>query len=122
MIAFLNDRSFELHNDWAVALVSFLKAAYKLSVTNVILLRDSNFFLQPVFLERFHSIALPKDQRALILELVFSERHYKCWRPNRVSNAIDEYSCSAPPLNLRDESLSEAAERMLQNGAITVSV
>lgn len=111
MIAFLNERSLEEHSDWMAGLQLFLLIAQEFSACKEAIFRDASYFLSGQFKGRFNSLAIPKDQRALVQALVFSDRYCPCWRPQRVSNAEVEYSCVDPVLALIDESICEAAER-----------
>jgi hypothetical protein len=122
MIGFLNERSLEEHGNWSVALQFFLAAAQELSPAAPTLFRDSVFFSQAHFKQRFNSLSLPKDQRALILELVFGSRYYKCWRPERLSGEHDDYASANPALQLRDESISEATEQKIRDTGASVSL
>ena len=76
MIGFLNERSLEDYVDWEASLRLFLVAAQKLSAVQIRLFKDSAFFFEPRFTSRFNSLGFPKDQQALIRELVFSDRYY----------------------------------------------
>ncbi len=122
MIGFLNERSLETYGNWSVPLQFFLLAAQELSPAAPVLFRDSVFFSQAYFRQRFNSLSFPKDQRALIQELVFGSRYYKCWRPERLSGQTDDYTSANPILQLRDESIGEAAETMLQHPTASVSL
>jgi hypothetical protein len=126
MISFLNERSLEEHGNWLMSLQLFLKSAQQLSKVGSLLLKDSRFFARAEFLRQFNSIAFPedfpRDQRALLRELVFGNRYYRCWTPDRLSDEAETYSCADPALNLLDESLSEAAERKLVQAAEAVSL
>src|SRR5258707_11669216 len=102
MVGFLNERNLHNHSDWKAALRLFLATAQELSITSTVLLKDSNFFSQAHFLQLFNNLDFAKDQRALVRELVFGGRYYKCWRSERVSNAADQYSSAAPPLQVQD--------------------
>ena len=111
MIAFLNERSLEDHSDWLAGLQLFLLVAQEFAACKEAVFRDGSYFLRGEFKRRFNSLAFPKDQRALVQSLIFSDRYCPCWRPQRVSNAEVEYSCVDPALALSDESICEAAER-----------
>lgn len=111
MICFLNERSLQVYGDLRESLTFFLIAAHELQPATATLLKDSNFFFNPAFLGRFNNVGFPKDQRALIRELVFGARFYRCWRPDRHSEDHEDYSCAAPEVIFRDESVGEAAER-----------
>ena len=111
MIGFLNERSLEEHCDWEAALILFLQLSYDLKPAQVRLFRDSSFFFQGEFKARFNALGFPKDLRGVVRDLVFSNRYFGCWRPVRVSDADHEFSCVNPLLNLRDDSICEAAER-----------
>ncbi len=113
MLGFLNEHSLEIYGDWSRSLTFFLIAANKLSPHTTLLLKDSAYFSQGQFKQRFNAISLPKDQRALISEVVFGNRYYSCWRPTRVSLDTEQYSCALPPLQTQDTSICEAAERRL---------
>jgi hypothetical protein len=115
MIGYLNERSLEDHVDWAAALRLFLAAAQELSVIQMRLFRDSDFFFGEDFKRRFNSISFSVEVRPFIRQLVFSERYYNCWRPQRISTAGDYYSCSNPRLRTCDESICEAAEQKLRH-------
>jgi hypothetical protein len=122
MMGFLNERSLEEYGDWVTSLGMFLKAAQELANVGPSLFKDSRFFSRPDVVRRFNSLAFPKDQRALMRDLVFGSRYYKCWTPMRLSTETDNYACADPQLDLIDESLSEAAERKLAQAADAVSV
>src|SRR5260370_3882215 len=122
MIAFLNERSLEQHSDWAASLNAFLVAAHELTAAKVVLFRDSEFFLQPAFKQRFNTLGLPKDVRSLIRDLVFSTRYYSCWRPGRQSERDEIFSCGRPNVELRDESVAEAAERRLRDAHALIAI
>jgi len=122
MIGFINEHSFDQYGDWGIFLTFFLKAAQELAPSPAILFKDSGFFLQDTFKQRFNALAFPKDQRALIQELAFGNRYYRCWRPERVSDAADNYTCAAPVLHLNDVSICEAAERTLADPPNSVSL
>jgi hypothetical protein len=122
MIAFLNERSLEVFNDWSSCLSLFLVAGQELSTVTPLLYKDSGFFSHPDFKQRFNSLSFPKDQRALIREVAFGSRYYRCWRPDRVSRDSEDYFCSNPSLELRDESICEAAERKVANIQASVSL
>lgn len=122
MIGFLNERSLEAYGDWVAALALFLRAAQELLSVRTPLFKDSRFFLRPEVKERFNSLAFPKDQRALMRMLVFGSEYYRCWTQGRLSDETEDYSCADPQLPLRDESLSEAAERKLAQAAEAVAV
>src|SRR5690349_34884 len=98
MIGFLNERSLEEYNNWSATLQFFLAAAQELSPIAPVLFRDSLFFSQVYFRQRFNSLSFPKDQRALIQELVFGNRYYKCWRAERLSGQDDNYTSANPIL------------------------
>jgi hypothetical protein len=122
MAAFLNDRSLEAYNNWAGALTFFLFAAQELLPAGFSLLKDSRFFGDHSFSRQFNHLGLPRDQHALILQVVFGNRYYKCWTEDRASNEAERYTCADPSLDLVDESLSEAAERQFRQGADRVSI
>ena len=86
------------------------------------LFKDSRFFAEADFKQRFNALSFPKDQRALILEVIFGKRYFSCWTDQRLSAAAANYECAEPNLQLIDESLSEAAERKLLQAAEGVSV
>src|ERR1700722_6199735 len=120
MIMFENEPSLEEYGDLAGSLSLFLNAARELSSVGASLLKDSRFFSKPEFLQRFNKLSLPKDQRALIRELAFGNRYFKCWIQERVSTDAGRYRCTAPDFEMFDESICEAAERKL--GAVTESI
>jgi len=126
MIGFLNERSLEEYGDWYASLALFLKAAQQLLEVGSLLFKDSRFFSRPDTIRRFNAIAFPrefpKDQRALVRQLVFGSQYYNCWVPGRLSIETENYACADPALNLLDESLSEAAERKLSHAGEVVSV
>jgi hypothetical protein len=122
MIGFLNERSLEEYGDWIASLTLFLKAAQQLLKIGSLRLKDSRFFSQPDTIRRFNALAFPKDQRALMQDLVFGSRYYNCWTQGRFSIEAENYACADPALDLLDESLSEAAERKLAQAAEAVSV
>jgi len=122
MIAFLNDRSLETYNDWGRCLTYFLVSAQELLDVTALRYRDSGFFFRPEFRQRFNQLGLPKDTRALIRDLVFSDRYYRCWRPERVSSPGDDYQCPEVTLEMRDESICEAAQRKLADGAASIAL
>jgi hypothetical protein len=104
----------------STALTFFFTAANELSRNATVLLKDSAYFSQAQFEQRFNTIAFAKDQRALIAQVVFSNRYYSCWRPTRVSLDTEQYSCQLPPLHMQDTSICEAAERRLATQGETV--
>jgi hypothetical protein len=110
MIGFLNEHSLQDHNDWRGALGMFFLVVHELRSAQAALFRDSRFFVSGHFKRRFNLIGFPKDQRAVVQRLVFSEEYCRCWTPARISNAESAYSCLKPPIDLKDESLCEAAE------------
>jgi excinuclease UvrABC nuclease subunit len=122
MIGFLNERSLEQYGDWVISLKLFLGVAQELTPLGSTLLKDSRFFSNPDVIRRFNSLAFPKDQRALMRDLVFGNRYYRCWTQGRVSIGTESYTCVEPALNLVDESLSEAAERKLSEAGEAVSL
>lgn len=122
MICFLNERSLEEHADWAAALRMFLLATQELRTTDAAVFRDGDFFLSGRFKQRFNALVFPKDLRALVLPLVFSDRYCRGWRPERVSVAEAQFRCHDPALHLRDESMAEATERRHQDQAATVGL
>jgi hypothetical protein len=115
MIVFLNERSLEPYTDWGAALYLFWEAATDLT-GNALLLKDSCFFLGPDFKRRFQpSMAGFNPQiRAVLREIAFSERYWKCWRPSRVGEDDQLFVCENVGLELIDETLCEAAERDLR--------
>jgi hypothetical protein len=122
MIGYLNECSLEAHGDWEVSLRFFLEAALELSGAGASLFRDSSFFLNAEFKRRFNSLSLPGDQRGLIRALVFGERYYHCWRPERISTDSDIYTCHGPEGQHLDNSMCEAAERKIQDDTSMVSL
>lgn len=120
MIAFLNERSLEEHSDWLAGLQLFLLITQEFVACKEAIFRDAKYFLSGEFKARFNSLSIPKDQRALVQSLVFSDRYCPCWRPQRVSGVEVEYSCADPVLTLVDESICEAAERA--HGTLPFSV
>jgi hypothetical protein len=122
MIGYLNERSLEPYGNWAVALALFLAAAQELLPIGVSLFKDSRFFAEADFKQRFNSLSFPKDQRALILEVAFGKRYFKCWTDERLSAEAANYECADPNLQLNDETLSEAAERKLVETGEAVSL
>lgn len=108
----------------------------ELKRANVRLHRDSAFFQDVRFKKRFSALSipvpkpegppepesdeleknLPPDLRAKLREVAFSESHWKCWRPDRVSTDTDDYSCHNPRATFKNISLSEAAAMKLQAG------
>ncbi len=120
MIGFLNERSLEEYSDWRHALGVFLLVAQELQSANAALFRDSRFFLSQDFKRRFNSIGFPKDQRAVVQRLVFTDQYCKCWTLRRVSDPEVAYSCLNPPLELTDESVCEAAENKYVHSQIPV--
>jgi hypothetical protein len=122
MIAFLNERSLGQYGDWSAALKFFLRAAQELS-NNATLFKDTNFFSQGDFAAKFNTLGLPSDVRGLIRELSFGSRYYRCWRPGRLSDNAETYSCAQPVLpQLQDESICEAAERRLLDASTAISL
>jgi hypothetical protein len=122
MICFMNERSVGQYGDLGASLAFFLAAAQELSLITADLFKDSAFFFGPNFKQRFGQLGIPKDQRALILELVFGQRYYRCWRPERVSASVDRYAILAPQSVLHDQSICEATERALANAAASPSL
>src|SRR5713101_1401402 len=122
MMAFLNERSLEEYGDWVTSLGLFLAAAQELLPVGSSLFKDSRFFSDPSFIQSFNGLSFPKDLRALMRDLVFGSRYYKCWTPERLSTETENYACADPNLDLLDESLSEAAERKLAQAAEAVSL
>jgi len=122
MIAFINERSLEQYQDWAHSLMAFLTAAHRLSAARVGLFRDSAFFQQPAFKQRFNGLGLGQDVRPLVRELVFGNRYYTCWRPVRRSDQDEVFVCALPAGDFQDESVSEAAERQLIDGNAVLAV
>jgi hypothetical protein len=112
----------EEYGDWATSLRLFLVSAQMLAKVGVSLFKDSRFFSRPEVIRRFNAVGFPKDERALMLDLVFGSRYYKCWTQQRLSIETDDYACADPPAELLDESLGEAAERQLVQVAAVVSV
>jgi hypothetical protein len=121
MIAFLNERSLEAHSDWSAGLQLFLLVAQEFAAAGDQVFRDGRYFLSTEFKRRFNTLAFPKDQRALVLSLVFSDRYCPCWTPRRESDSQTEYSCEDPAAALIDESLCEAAERARANLPLSVA-
>lgn len=115
MVVFLNELSLEEHNDWPEALTLFWRIA-STAPGESLLFRDGNFFQSGEFAKRFNLLfgMLPPDLRSRIREMSFSERYWKCWRPERVSDPEEAYECEPPGRDLRDCSISEGAEYMLQ--------
>jgi hypothetical protein len=122
MISFLNDRSLEEYTDWAAALKTFLLAVQELRATDTSVFRDGVFFQSGTFKQRFNNLAFPKDVRALVLLLIFSDRYCRCWRSTRISTTDDTFSCHNPAMHLRDESMAEGAERRNRDQATIVSL
>ena len=122
MISFMNERSLEQYGDLGASLSFFLSAARELSGAGASLFKDSRFFASANFLMRFNALSLAKDQRALIRELAFSSKYFRCWIQERVSLEADPYRCANPIVDLRDESLGEAAERGLAGMEEQVSI
>jgi hypothetical protein len=120
MFAFLNERSLEKYNNWAASLRLFLVAAQELAKVATVLFRDSDFFSSGYFAKQFSSLSFPKDERALIQEIAFGTRYYKCWRPQRISSAADTFACVIPVMQLRDDSICEATERKLADATISI--
>jgi hypothetical protein len=110
MIGFLNEHSLEEHSDLQRALGVFLLVVQELRSSKEVVFRDSRFFRGGDFKRRFNSIGFPKDQRAVVQRLVFTEEYCRCWTPMRLSNAEVTYSYLNPPTELRDASVCEAAE------------
>jgi hypothetical protein len=122
MLSFLNERSLEPYTDWSASLTLFWRAASELGSAKVSLYRDSHFFESSLFKARFSALSLASDLRGLVREMVFGNRYFACWRPERQSNAEDVYQCVDPPTELLDESLAEAAERKFRDTDDEVSV
>lgn len=114
MIAFLNDTSMEEHTDWGAALNLFREVTQELSGI-ADLFRDSSFFQSVEFKRRFGDSlsGTSPEVRAVIRQIAFSERYWKCWRPSRISVEVDEYSCQPLNLTFTDVSVCEAAEKKL---------
>jgi hypothetical protein len=113
MVLFINDRSLGEHADLVAALRLFKDVLTEIRQAGVTcsLHRDCNHFLSPSFKQRFNNLPLPCDIRAILRELVFSDKHFPCWRPARRSDAATIYECAAPEMMLADETTAEAAER-----------
>lgn len=114
MIIFLNEHGLEEYNDWGNGLKLFWQAALSLR-NHACLFRDSYYFGGAEFRKRFElSLAgLAPDVRAALRDVVFSDRHCKCWRLSRASSIDDYFTCDDPELLMNDDSLCEAAERQL---------
>lgn len=123
MTVFVNERSLEAHNDWGEGLKFFWEAAKELS-GQAELYRDSYFFEGANFKQRFGpAIAgLNPEIRQGLRQVAFSERYWKCWRSDRVSEEDEAYMCQQPIFTLSDASLCEAAERKFLNGNLAVGV
>jgi len=126
MSAYINERSLEDHADWSAALQALLLIVQELADAGESVFRDGRYFLTPRFKQRFNALAFPKDQRALVQSLVFSNRYCPCWTPHRQSDPNVAYSCADPATSLLDESLCEAtaaettrADPLLCNTAIS---
>jgi len=122
MLGFLNEQSLVGHESLESGLIFFLSAAQELSTTDAVLLKDSSFFFSGDFAKAFNRLGLPKDARALIRELVFGQRYYKCWRPQRLSDEADVYTCVEPKLVTHDTSICEAAERKIRDHNLSASI
>lgn len=122
MIGFLNEQSLADRKSLESGLTFFLSAAQELSLTDAILFKDSRFFFSAEFAQEFNALGFPKDIRALIRQLVFGERYYKCWRPQRLSNDDEVYTSVDPRLKSQDQSICEAAERKLRNNNQSASI
>jgi hypothetical protein len=112
MIVLLNERSLEQHTDWGACLKLFWQTANTLR-EHAQLFRDSQFFSDQKFKARFQAslAGVSADLRALIIQMVFTEQHWPCWRPERLSTDEEIYSCAVINGLLVDESLCEAMER-----------
>ena len=124
MIAFLNERSLETHNDWSIALRLFWQAAVELSPVSTGLFRDSFFFFGQEFAKRFGPTIgqVSPELRPLLRQVAFSDRYYKCWRPEMTLNREEAYHCASPELAMRDESVCEAAERKIREAGPILAV
>ena len=119
---FLNERSLEPYTDWVGALDFFHRASRELKPIAAKLCCDSYFFQRGEVKARFNELPLPKDIRAVIRNMIFSNQTFDCWRPERLSCAEHEFHCADPAVALRDESLSEAAEQRVSDTAPAVAV
>lgn len=122
MIGFLNESSLEEYTDLQAALVLFLSASEALKEAGVAAFRDSWFFQTAWFKGHFNAIGIPKDVRAAVQFLVFTDHHFPCWRPDRLSNAEVEFHCESPTVTLSDVSLCEAAGRKYRDATEAVVV
>jgi hypothetical protein len=122
MIAFLNEQSLGNPRTLKSALEFFLSAAQDLSPTGAALFKDCDFFRSSDFAREFNALGLPMDIRALIRDLVFGERYFRCWRPQRLSNDVDRYTVEEPAFRLHDQSICEATERKIRDNRLSASV
>jgi hypothetical protein len=110
MTAYINERSLEPYTDWTSALQMFLLVVQEFTAAGESVFRDARYFFSADFKQRFDALAFPKDQRALVQSLVFSDRYCPCWTLQRESDPQAEYRCEHPATTLIDESLCEAAQ------------
>src|SRR5262245_30132316 len=105
MIVFLNERSLEQHSNGSLALKLFWQAALELSGISAEVFRDSYFFFGANFKQRVGLAlsAVSPELRPILLQVAFSERYYKCWRPGRDSVTNETYSCVDPAVSMQDE-------------------
>ena len=142
MIAFLNELSVERYGDLRRGLILFWKAALELKEAEAVLYKDSHFFQQVAFKQKFGVLKLPPaapadakegekdelekklppDLRAKLREVAFGNVHWQCWRPERRSVDQDQYTCQNPQITFRDNSLCEAAALILQQAGSEVGV
>jgi hypothetical protein len=130
MLAFLNEGSIGAHTDLRNGLQFFWQAATELQNAEAKLYRDSSFFFTAEFARQFNALTfpsdpalkLPPDIRSRLREVAFSERFWKCWRPNRVSDSLDEFMCDIQNATFRNTSICEAAEMKLQRISSDVGI
>lgn len=123
MNVFVNERSLEKHAKWGVALKVFWETALVLR-GHAQLFRDSEYFIGEEFRAKFQSAlaGTPPDIRSKAREVAFSDRYWRCWRPEKVSVDGEQFICEELSLVLNDDSLCEAAARKLPCGELAVGV
>lgn len=118
------------HADLRRGLRFFWEAAVELQKCQAKLHRDSEFYMTPDFARRFNALKfpadpelkLPPDLRSRLREVAYSEKFWKCWRQERVSDESEEYICDTPSGHFRDVSICEAAEVKRQQSGSDVGI
>lgn len=122
MISYLNECSLRKHGDWQGALSFFLAVARRLASVDVRLFRNSSFFHNPDFAKRFNSLSFPGEEQQFIKAMVYGDRYFQCWRPERLSIDTDIYTCNGPIGKHLDKSICEATEQKIQVDTLIVSL